>query len=99
MMWRVQAWLPGALEFSKVPTAHTQAPAVPVCGWWAKGKDDGALVANVFCLVCAMPAWMGTGGKEVVHPCPCELENQMLPRKASKQVLSLERPASVCLTS
>ena len=38
-----QAWLLGALEFSTVPTTHPQAPEVPVCGWWAKGKDDGVL--------------------------------------------------------
>ena len=36
-----KAWLCGTLEFSKVPTAHTQAPEVPVCGWWAKGQHDG----------------------------------------------------------
>ena len=66
MLWHLKAWLLGDLGFSKVSTAHTQAPEVPVCGWWAKGKDDGALGTNkdvffVFVFVYAMPAWMGTG--------------------------------------
>ena len=66
-----KAWLLGALGFSKVPTAHTQAPAVPVCGWCAKDKDDGALGTETeFFVVCAMPARMGTGDKEGVQPCP-----------------------------
>ena len=42
----LKAWLAGALQFTKVPTTHTQAPEVPVCGWWAKGKHDGAVVAK-----------------------------------------------------
>ena len=52
-----KAWLLGALGFSKVPTAHTQAPAVPVCGWWAKGNADGVLGTHkcVLCLCHACP--------------------------------------------
>ena len=44
-----KAWLLGALEFSTVPTTRTQALEVPVCGWWAKGGDDGALGTNTVC--------------------------------------------------
>ena len=68
-----KAWLLGALEFSTVPTTHTQAPEVPVCGWWAKGKDDGALGTQkcVFLVfVYAMPAWMGTGHKKSCSAMP-----------------------------
>ena len=69
MVWDLKLGCVVLWDFSQVPTTHTQAPAVPVCGWWAKGKDDGALGTRSF-FVCAMPAWMGTGGKEVVHTCP-----------------------------
>ena len=71
MVWHLKAWLLGALGFSKVPPAHTQAPAVPVCGWWAKGKDDGALGTkkSVF-FVYAMPAWKGTGGQRSCSAMP-----------------------------
>ena len=65
----LKAWLCGALEFSKVPTARTQAPEVPVCGWWAKGNADGVLgTNNVF--VYAMPAWMGTGHQQSCSAMP-----------------------------
>ena len=94
-----KAWLCGALEFSKVPAARTQAPEVPVCGWWAKGNADGVLGANNCCwLMPCLPGW-ALGTNKVVQPCPCYLEHQMLSLKAPKQVLSREWPTSVCLAS
>ena len=66
-----KAWLCGALEFSNVPTAHTQAPAVPVCGWWAKGNADGVLgTPHTVFFVYAMPAWMGTGHQQSCSAMP-----------------------------
>ena len=65
-----KAWWRGALEFSKVPTAHTQAPEVPVCGWWAKGNADGVLGATHMLLAYAMPAWVGTGHQQSCSAMP-----------------------------
>ena len=65
-----KAWLRGALEFSKVPTAHTQAPEVPVCGWWAKGNAAGVLGTNTCAFAYAMPAWMGTGHQQSCSAMP-----------------------------
>ena len=60
-----KAWLLGALEFSTVPTTRAQAPEVPVCGWWAKGEDDGALGTKkgfrfVVCAPCLLGWALGT---------------------------------------
>ena len=64
------AWLCGALEFSKVPTAHTQAPEVLVWGWWAKGNADGVRGTTHVFFVYAMPAWMGTGHQQSCSAMP-----------------------------
>ena len=56
-----KAWLVGALGFSKVPTTRTRAPAVPVCGWWAKGNADGVWGTNMFLFMPCLPGWaLGT---------------------------------------
>ena len=67
-----KAWLCGALEFSKVLTAHTQAPEVPVWGWWANDNADGVRGGGhqTMFFVYAMPAWMGTGHQQSCSAMP-----------------------------